>query len=577
MEEDLGGRQRQVLSDLRSARRRHRIAEFDPFEALYRAYLTGIVLAVAVLVLSGLTGDGKLSVAEVARVRHHGGAAVGLAVGLMFAIGLRSGGRGGPLVIEAADVRHVLLAPVDRSLALRGPAIRQLRFACLLGGGAGAVAGLLAFRRLPGAPAAWVAAGTVVGALAVAGAFGLAMLMSGLRLGRWVGGGLAVAVLAWSGLDLALGTTTSPASLLGQLALWPLAVHPVDVVGALFALAALASGLALVGGASLEASERRAALVGQIRFAATLQDLRTVIVLRRQLAQELPRQRPWFRLPRSIPKAWLQTSPAGRTGRLEPRLMNNGKPVPHRRPFPVWRRGWHGILRWPALRFARVGVLGGIAGVSLYGVWKGTTPLLVIAGLALYIAGLDAVEPLAQEVDHPDRLEEFDLPGGRLHLRQLAASAVLMILVGAAGVGAAAAVTGGAAETWQVGAVMLVPAALTALGAAAVSVIKGPPPPLSPQQTIMPEAAGARAMGRLLWPPIISVLGVLPVLAARDAARHGKPIVAATAAAEQLVVLLVAGLVAWVRWQEEAHAWFDQQMETAKRGGPAAGPSDQPK
>jgi hypothetical protein len=120
---------------------------------------------------------------------------------------------------------------------------------------------------------------------------------------------------------------------------------------------------------------------------------------------------------------------------------------------------------------------------------------------------------------------------------------------------------------------MLVPAALTSLGAAAVSVIKGPPPPFSPQQSLVPEAAGARAMGRLLWPPTISVLGVLPVVAGRQAARHGHPVGAATAAAEQLVVLLVAGLLAWVRWQEEAHRWFDQQMETARGGAPPAGPA----
>ena len=554
MHQEPGAHQRQVLSDLRSARRRRRIADFDAFEALYRAYLTGILLAVAVLVLSALPGDGKVSSAEASRVAHHGGPFVGLVVALAFAIGLRSGGRGGPLVVEAADVRHVLLAPVDRSLALRGPALRQLRFACFAGTGAGAIAGLLALRRLPGAPAGWIAAGAVVGGLTVGGAYGLAMLMSGPRLSRWIAGGLAVAVLLWSGLDVALSTTTSPASLLGQAALWPLAVHPLDVAGAAVALVAVAGGLAVIGGLSLEASERRAGLVGQMRFAATLQDVRTVIVLRRQLAQELPRQRPWLRLPRAIPKAWL-----GPTGATSPDA------APRRR-FPVWRRGWHGILRWPGLRLARVAVLGAIAGASLYGVWQGTTSLVVVAGVALYIAGLDAVEPLAQEIDHPDRREEFDLAAGRLHLRQLEAPAAVMVLVGAVALLTAAAITGSAATTWQVGAIMLVPAALSSLGAGAVSVIKGPPPPFSPQQSLVPEAAGARAMGRLLWPPTISVLGVLPVVAGRQAARHGHPVGAATAAAEQLVVLLIVGLAAWVRWQEEAHRWFDQQMEAARHG-----------
>ena len=47
------------------------------------------------------------------------------------AVGLRSGSRGGPLALERAEVRHVLLAPVDRTTALRAPAIRQLRFLAL--------------------------------------------------------------------------------------------------------------------------------------------------------------------------------------------------------------------------------------------------------------------------------------------------------------------------------------------------------------------------------------------------------------------------------------------------------------
>jgi hypothetical protein len=118
---------------------------------------------------------------------------------------------------------------------------------------------------------------------------------------------------------------------------------------------------------------------------------------------------------------------------------------------------------------------------------------------------------------------------------------------------------------------MLVPAALAALGGAAVSVIKGPPPPLSPQQAIMPEAAGARAMGRLLWPPIIAVLGVLPVLVAHSAQRHGNSVLVGLSGAVQPEVLLIAGLAAWVRFQEEAHAWFTQQMEAAK-SGPAGPP-----
>ena len=237
-----------VLKDLRGARRRQRIADFDPFEALYRAYLTGITVGLGVLLLSGATGDTKVAGSDLTSIRLDGGAWIGLAVALVFALGLRSGGRGGPLVVEAADVRHVLLAPVDRGAALRGPAIRQLRFLLLVGAATGGIAGLLALRRLPGPAGAWIACGAAVGAIAVAGGFGFGLLVSGHRLGRWIGGLLALAVLGWSGADIAGHRVTSPATMLGHLALWPLAVHPVDMIGPVVAVVALALGLAQRGG-----------------------------------------------------------------------------------------------------------------------------------------------------------------------------------------------------------------------------------------------------------------------------------------------------------------------------------------
>src|SRR5947209_10657846 len=211
-----------VLADLHRARRRQRAADVDAFEALHRAYLTAIILGLGVLLLSGITGDTKLSASAVERVRRDGAAAVGLAAALAMAIGMRSGGRGGPLVIEAADVRHVLLSPVDRAVALRGPAFRQLRFAAFAGLVAGSIAGLLAFRRLPGTPGFWVLCGAAFGALAALLAVGAGTLMSGLRLGRVVANLLALVVVAWSVADLLTHHTTSPLTLLGRLAIWPL-------------------------------------------------------------------------------------------------------------------------------------------------------------------------------------------------------------------------------------------------------------------------------------------------------------------------------------------------------------------
>src|SRR5437763_17168436 len=88
-----------ALHDLRRARRRHRAADVDVFEALYRAYLTSILLAMAVLLLSGITGDQRLDKAGVDRAKRDGVPAGGLVGWGAVAIGLCSRGRAGRLVL----------------------------------------------------------------------------------------------------------------------------------------------------------------------------------------------------------------------------------------------------------------------------------------------------------------------------------------------------------------------------------------------------------------------------------------------------------------------------------------------
>src|SRR5579875_3581575 len=192
-----------VLASLRKARRRRRTAAIDPFEALYRAYLTAILVGLAVWLLSGVVGDHKVAADTAHRVAAHGAPVIGMVVGVVLAVGVRSGGRGGPLVIEAADVRHVLLAPIDRMLALRGPALRRVRFGAAASFAAGVVVGLLAWRRLPGDIIAWLACGGVTAALAVVGSYGLALVASGLRIGSRAGRLLALAIAGWSAADIA--------------------------------------------------------------------------------------------------------------------------------------------------------------------------------------------------------------------------------------------------------------------------------------------------------------------------------------------------------------------------------------
>ena len=111
-----------VIADLRRTRRRQRVAAIHWVDALYQVYITGIVSVVVIVLASGAVGDGKLDDAALADVKLHGPGALGLLIALAVFAGLRSGSRGGPLALERPDVRHVLLSPVDRGVALRGPA-----------------------------------------------------------------------------------------------------------------------------------------------------------------------------------------------------------------------------------------------------------------------------------------------------------------------------------------------------------------------------------------------------------------------------------------------------------------------
>ena len=505
---------REALWDLRTQRRRNRLSEWNFIDALYKAYVGALVLGVVVTALSGMTGDQRILDSEIDDVLRRGPGLVGMFVAFGLAVALRSGARGGPLALEAADVRHVLMAPVDRAFALRGPAVKQLRFLSFTGAVAGAVAGLLAYRRLPGSPVAWVAAGAAVGGLAAAGGVGAAMLAAGRRLGRGAASALGVVLLAWAGADVALGWTTSPMALLGGLALWPLEVEPLDLVGALSFAALAVAGLVGVRGLSLEAAERRGRLVGHLRFAATLQDIRTVMLLRRQLAFEQPRATPWVRMGR-------------RHGR-----------------FPIWRRDWQGIARWPITRALRMVGLGLAAVAACAGAWQGTTPLVFLAGAVVHLAALDATEGLSQEVDHPDRRDAVPMARGALHLRHLAAPVVLLATVGMVGVAAVALFS---AETaLRVGLPLVVPVALAAVASAAITTVRQPP---NPERLIM-DQTGLMMFQHQALPPLVATAGPALLLLARPGSdgSAGEPLAMAFPGVGLL--LLVALVLGWVRHRE---------------------------
>ena len=526
-----------ALAELRNARKRVRTANIDWVDAMYRAYILTIVGVIAILVASGYVGDSDISPNGLDQLRDHGPATVGLGVAIAVAIGLRSGARGGPLALEAADVRHVLLAPIDRGRALRGAAFRQVRHTGLAALAVGAIGGQLAARRLPGNPAAWTACGAATAALAALAAAGAGYVAAGRRMSPRLANLLALVIVAWSALDLAGGVATSPADLLGAFALWPLDIAPLAVIGIIVAAAMVVAGLAFVEGLSIEAAERRSTLIGRLAFAATLQDLRTVLVLRRQLAQEHARRRPWARA------------------------------VPGARRWPIWARGWRGVLRWPGVRVLRVVVLGAAAGAACAGIAAGTTPLVVVAGLAMYVAALDSIEPLAQEVDHPSRTDAFPMLRGAVHVRHMPVAAVVMGSVSLISLATAFALRP-RLSTLAVGGLTMVTATIGSIAGAAIGTISGPPDPLSSWALGAPEIAGLHTIVRLLWPPALALAGFVPVIVAtRLAEQHRDSVLATTAVSSALVLGLELGMVAWVYARDSVlaniKASFDSLGKTA--------------
>jgi hypothetical protein len=500
------GSARAAFREMRRLRRRRYVDRLELMEVLYRLYLGAIFGAIALGVLAGAINEAPADPAAIDWLRGNGPALAGLALACGALAGLRAGARGGPLAIEAAEVQYVLLAPLDRGVALRPSAWRQLRIGALVGAVAGAVVGNFVFRRFPGSALEWILCLALFGALVPVSVLGAALLASGRRL-RAISAGLIGLLLAgWCAADLALGSTSSPLTMLGALATLPLqggAWVGLAAAGAAIVLALTGVGLFGVGGILLEAARRRAALAAELRFSASVQDLRTVVLLRRQLASERPRRRPWLRLP------------------VAPR-------------HPVWRRGWQSFLRWPLARLLRAILLGAAAGALAAAAWSDAPPALFLPGLLLFVVALDFVEPLAQESDHPTRrrllpLEAASLIGRHLAAPALAIAAVLLVAV------VAAAALGASGSALGAGLVVLAPVALGLAVCAAFSATADPyayilAPEIGYAISTAPVAAAALLVG-------------MPLFAAREAERQGSSAASVAVGIAVTLALLTAAAV----------------------------------
>ena len=523
-----------ALAELRRVQRKKRLAGLDWIDALYHAYLAAIIAVVVVLWSSGLVEDSEIGADGVAKVIEHGPAYVGCLFALFVFLGLSSGANGGPLALENAEVTHVLLAPVDRGAALVPAVIRRIRTVCFAGAVVGAAVGQLAFRRLPGEPAAWIACGVAVGVLGGASYVGCAVIGSGRRLKTWAAPFIALPLVALSVGDIVLETRISPFTYAGQTAVWPLEFDPMSLFGVMLILVLPIVGVYACAGTSLEAARRRAGLQAQLRFAATLYDVRTVIILRRLLSQERSRTEPWIGLPRST-----------------------------RTRLPVWRRSWQGVLRWPGKRLLRLPALAIVAGIALVGVWNGVTPLVVVAGGALYLAALDAVEPLAQEVDHPQLSESLPVSRGALNLRHLPTPIAVMAVAGIVAVLALLPFERSMLFL-EIASVTVPIAALAAVCGAALSTVGDPPTMTAAQSVATPELLGVTVVVLAVWPPIVAILGVLPVAAGASQIDEGTDAVLIAARSTAFIVLMLClFLVLWIEKRDSILERFRAGMGTS--------------
>jgi hypothetical protein len=504
---------RQALRTRQRARRHHHLEDHDWTDSVYKAYLTVIGVSVPIFYLAPLLGDTPVSPDVLSEIQHRGPAIVGLVLAVTLALGLRSGSRGGPLGLEPADVTYVMLAPVARGPVLRNAALRQLRGVLYAGGVAGVMLGYLAHLRLRGDLVEWLVAASAVCILIAIATWGAALIGSGLRISRRTATFVGVLLVVWAGIDIGLEITTSPTSLLGRIGLAPLDWSPVAVIGAVAALVVPAIGLAVIGGLSLEAAQRRAGLVGQLRFAATMQDVRTVMVLHRQLSQELPRETPRWRMPGRIPS------------------------------LLCWQRDWQGVARWPLTRIVRSFALGVISGLALAAVWEGALAFLLVAGPALFLVGLDVAEGLGEETDHSERPAGYPHHWGDLILHHLVVPWCCTVVVLVVTAGVVFAVTA-STTALAVTALVLVPVAIAAAVAAAAALVLGAPSAATTSSLGFSDLGPVLLIARQVFPPVLVILSLVPVAIAQQDAKDP---VGAAFGFVPIALVVVFGVGFWLR------------------------------
>jgi hypothetical protein len=449
----------------------------------------------------------------------------------------------GPVVFSAADVAHLLSAPLSRAEVVARP----LRRAMLIGAGVGVILAGVVLVGLTGdgrdVPAAR-AFGLVVG-IALAGVIcvGVAWLVSisasaerWLRLVRWPALAVASGLVLWAVLGGRVGRTVALWS--GP---WGWAISagaPGSDAGwiARLGCAAVATGaLVLVawvrrGVGETERFARRAE--GRAHLQASLMDF-NVRTGRRDLvdvsvsgpvgaaarSSGLARLVAWLR-------GWLGSVGAGRLGgSLALRAV-------------VWR-DVATAARFPLRVLESIVLAAGGAALVLLDVAR---PVAVVSGAVLiYVAGAWLIEPMRIELDVPSRPSVFlGVRPGRALLAHMVLPA-LVVFCSVALCSVVLALAGGlAADEWPA-ALAVLSGAPGVVGAAGMSARRGgrlPPEVLAAAVTTDPSGGGLVLLGWLLfWPAVASAIVYVPVRAITVGSTAGHAVVSAGIGLVAVVVM----------------------------------------
>jgi hypothetical protein len=205
--------------------------------------------------------------------------------------------------------------------------------------------------------------------------------------------------------------------------------------------------------------------------------------------------------------------------------------------------------------------LGAIAGFACLGAWKGVEPLIIVAGGALFVAALDAIEPLAQESDHPQLRASLPVESGRLTVRHLIVPVFVMTMVAMFGALAILPFTG-SEMVMEIAAALVPVAALSSVCGAALSVT-GEPPYLVAMRSPSLEVMGMHMLFLISWPPAVAAVGVLPLLGAISAHERGAHVPSEIAGWAFLVLIFDVFILMWLLVRQPIKAWQQKRRGLA--------------